>query len=172
MKSLIPLMYHIASKYKDGEKVTTTEFSFMVITFFPENRMINIIGNYEINCYPYTKTINLRKIDYNNERRPLPFRISLITHVRYIKLSKNLFKHKIQFHSQREDLSFFPKINNDAALTATYSSELIDNPEEKGIKNYGDIVNGIEPYLYYLASKYQNFMEWVVNDIRFSIYVY
>ena len=87
MKSITPLMYHIASKYKDGGK-TTTECNFMVIALFSDNRMINIIDNYEINCYLYTKTIDLGKIDYSDETRLLPFRISLITNVRYINLNK------------------------------------------------------------------------------------
>ena len=83
-----------------------------------------------------------------------------------------MFKHKIQIHRQSENLTRFPNIDDDAILYISYRSELIDNPEEKGIKNYGDITNGIEPYLYYLASKYQNFTEWNRNYIRFSVYVY
>ena len=61
MKSLKPLMYYIASKYRNKKYNIEYEVSFLVTEFFPHDNTINVIGNYRISCYHYDTTIDLEK---------------------------------------------------------------------------------------------------------------
>ena len=107
MKSLKPLMYYIASKYRKNKYNIEYEVSFLVTEFFPHDNTINIIGNYGISCYPCDTTIDLEKenIHYTEEGEGktllYPFHISIITNVRYINKfddkNLNFLKYKTPF---------------------------------------------------------------------------
>ena len=107
MKSLKPLMYYIASKYRKNKYNIEYEVSFLVTEVFPRDNTINIIGNYGISCYPRDTTIDLGKENLSHteedEGKTLlyPFHISILTNVRYINKfdDKNLsfLKYKTPF---------------------------------------------------------------------------
>ena len=66
VKSVIPLMYRIVSEYKSNEPNTRSEFDFEVIAFKEHTLNINLLGIYEIGCYPRTKTVDLGELDFWN----------------------------------------------------------------------------------------------------------
>ena len=86
-------------------------------------------------------------------------------------INKNLFKHNISFTQGNEFVSEYT-FNNSSLLNTVYYSETIYNPIEKGIKYYKDLMDKIEPFLYYLGSKYQNIREWDEHNIRFMVDIY
>ena len=116
VKSVIPLMYRIVSEYKSNEPNTRSEFNFMVIAFNEDTPLINILGNYEISCYPRTKTVDLGELDFYNGRTTKPCAINLVVRVEYIKPTENLFKHNINFHKKSKEITRFPNINNNAHM--------------------------------------------------------
>ena len=125
VRSVIPLMYRIVSEYKSNEKNTRSEFNFMVLTFYQENPWINILGNYEISCYPHTKTIDLGKLDCANGRTNKPCAINLVVGIDYITPNENLLKHNTIFNLLRnEDIRTF-NFGFRAQLHAVYKSNTI-----------------------------------------------
>ena len=97
--------------------------------------MINILGNYEISCYPCTKTVDLGELDCYKGRTTEPCTINLIAHIEYIKPNENLFKHNINFHKKSKEISRRPNLNNNAHMDAVFQSDIIDYAKEKVLLN-------------------------------------
>ena len=64
---------------------------------------------------------------------------------------ENFLKYNIFFTYQREDVSHYGRC---FTITGIYKSNTIYNIESLGITNSNDLANKIEPFIYYLASKY------------------
>ena len=73
---------------------------------------------------------------------------------------KNLFKHKIPFYSLREENINIYEFNTKSCLKIVYKTNTIKHPIELGISNFKDLMDKVNPFIYYLASKYQNVIEW------------
>ena len=79
---------------------------------------------------------------------------------------KNLFKHKIPFYSLTEE--YIIKFNTKSILlNIAYKTNTIKHPIELGINNLKDLLDKVNPFIYYLASKYQNIIEW---DYEYRIF--
>ena len=72
---------------------------------------------------------------------------------------KNLFKHKFPFYSLRKECINRYGFRN-SELNIDYKTNTINHPIELGINNYKDLMDKVNPFIYYLASKYQNLIEW------------
>ena len=73
---------------------------------------------------------------------------------------KNLFKHKIPFYSLREENINIYQFSTKSCLNIVYKTNTIKHPIELGISNFKDLMDKVNPFIYYLASKYQNVIEW------------
>ena len=73
---------------------------------------------------------------------------------------KNLFKHKIPFYSLREENINRYEFSTNSRLHIVYKTNTIKHPIELGISNFKDLMDKVNPFIYYLASKYQNVIEW------------
>ena len=73
---------------------------------------------------------------------------------------KNLFKHKIPFYSLREENINIYEFSTKSQLNIVYKTNTIKHPIELGISNFKDLMDKVNPFIYYLASKYQNVIEW------------
>ena len=73
---------------------------------------------------------------------------------------KNLFKHKITFYSLREENINRYEFSTNSGLNVIYKTNTIKHPIELGISNFKDLMDKVNPFIYYLASKYQNVIEW------------
>ena len=73
---------------------------------------------------------------------------------------KNLFKHKIPFYSLREENINRYQFSTSSGLNIVYKTNTIKHPLELGINNFKDLMDKVNPFIYYLASKYQNVIEW------------
>ena len=72
---------------------------------------------------------------------------------------QNLFKHNIFFTSVNEDRISFVS-NDNFSISVVYISKNI-MWREKNINQLGDLLDQIDPFLYYLASKYQKSKETI-----------
>ena len=73
---------------------------------------------------------------------------------------KNLFKHKIPFYSLREENINIYEFSARSRLNIVYKTNTIKHPIKLGISNFKDLIDKVNPFIYYLASKYQNVIEW------------
>ena len=73
---------------------------------------------------------------------------------------KNLFKHKIPFYSLREENINIYEFIARSRLNIVYKTNTIKHPIKLGISNFKDLIDKVNPFIYYLASKYQNVIEW------------
>ena len=73
---------------------------------------------------------------------------------------KNLFKHKIPFYSIGEEYINRNGFSTNFGLNIVYKTNTIKHPLELGISNFKDLMDKVNPFIYYLASKYQNVIEW------------
>ena len=74
---------------------------------------------------------------------------------------KNLFKHKIPFYSlKKECIKRYEFSTISGGLNIVYKTNTIKHPIELGISNFKDLMDKVNPFIYYLASKYQNVIEW------------
>ena len=76
---------------------------------------------------------------------------------------KNLFKHKIPFHSRSYSIQEHGNYQQEESL---YRSILIKDPPAMHIENSGDIYDKVEPFLHHLASKH------IATEHEGYIYIY
>ena len=76
------------------------------------------------------------------------------------KKVKNLFKNKIPFYSLRKECINRYEFSTNSTLNIVYKTNTIEDPIELGISNFEDLMDKVNPFIYYLASKYQNVIEW------------
>ena len=80
-----------------------------------------------------------------------------------------MFKHNISFGEDLECVRTY-NFTDKSVLDVVYRSKTIHNSTKKGIKNYKDITDKVEPFVYYLASKYLKRRELSYEyEIRFEI---
>ena len=83
---------------------------------------------------------------------------------------KNLFKHKIPFYPLGKER--IDRFDTDTILNIVYKTNTIKHSIELGINNFEDLMDKVNPFIYYLASKYQNVIEWDYHyGIVFDIFV-
>ena len=70
---------------------------------------------------------------------------------------ENLFKHNIFFTPVNEDRTSFVSNDNFSISVAYISKNII--LEKLNIRHVEDLLDRIDPFLYYLASKYQEYKE-------------
>ena len=78
-------------------------------------------------------------------------------------MCEKLFKNNIPFYSSRNEYISEYNFTTDTTLNISYKTNTIHQP----IK---DLMYKINPFIYYLASKYQNIKQWSQEyEIRFDI---
>ena len=65
-----------------------------------------------------------------------------------------ILKHNICFTPFKEHVTYYINIRN-FSISIVYKSNTIYDIKSLGIRDVNDLVNKIEPFSYYLASKYQ-----------------
>ena len=83
---------------------------------------------------------------------------------------KNFFKNNRPFYSLRNEYISEYNFTKDATLNISYKTNTIHQPIKLRISNYKDLMDKINPFIYYIASKYQNIKEWSQEyEIRFDV---
>ena len=81
---------------------------------------------------------------------------------------RELMKCELYFN----ELCQSPHILTTSGLNIVYKTNTIKHPLELGINNFKDLMDKVNPFIYYLASKYQNVIEWNYKyEIFFDVIV-
>ena len=109
----------------------------------------------EFNGY-LTKYKNEKIKEYNEKNFFSILRKKLSKHYHRFKMEniEKILKHNICFTSSEENVSTFISTRN-FDISIVYKSNTIYDVKSLGIKNFKDLMDKIEPFLYYLAGKYQ-----------------
>ena len=75
-------------------------------------------------------------------------------------MCEKVFKNNIPLYSLTNEYLCEYNFGTAITLGISYKTNTIYQPIKLGISNYKDLIDKVNPFIYYLASKYQNAREW------------
>ena len=87
-------------------------------------------------------------------------------------MCEKLFKNSIPFYRTGNEYITEYNFGTDATLSTSFKTNKIYQPIKLGISNYKDLMDKVNPFIYYLASEYQNVRNWDHKyEIKFDVVI-